>query len=1334
MSSFPSFFNHFTAKAADPDETAKRRLLRPVALGLALLALLPMLYAINFTVGGGAPTPEITFLFQNAWTRNGFNNQAVVPLNNVSRLGATGLYQEFSPTAPNPALLTQPPIMALIMPNQNALASNTAVLQVFQDIYAYYTTLGPTTVGMPTSDTLTCPSGGPAACTYQIFTNDYALFAYATPLTNGQDFYLKDPEYTKWISLGGISGPVGFPISVSTPVTASTGTTANQQLFTGGAFYGITSGSNSGAYHAVAAPIYTTYYANLAAAGSLGLPTSDEEILPGGTHQQSFEGGTIQYVVGSTPVVLLPVAAVRVVGPGNLTTALQLNLNQTAQLNALAFTSSGAAVTGRPVTWAVTNTSVLSLTANGATATVTAIGGGNALVTATVNGVSSTALQVSVTAPCCQIGDGAPATVQTAFQSALSRNQLKVALPLPTAAQRVGTGYVQTMTPVGSTQSIIVAEADGSPLAYVVAGPILVAWQNGGGPTGAAGYPTSDSTAGGRQMFTNAAIAGNPAFMVLGPILTKWNTLGYETGSLGLPTAAASTFTTALGEAGTEQPFQNGTIFAITSGQNHGGTYAVSGLILSLYTSLGGPAGAYGAPLGDVTGSGITYSQAFENGSITYNIGDTVAVAHPNPRTPAISASPSSGVPGGRLQLTVSGFSSGATVTVSITNQPSFTVALPLGVFTWNYVIPPSAVAGTVNLQAVDATGVTASGSFSIKSISSLGANLTIAQGNSQSAGVSALLPLPLQVAVKDSSGNPLPGVTVAFNVSPGASISVASAVTDSNGLASTMLRLPSSTGIAIVTAYALGQYVTFGAQAVTTPALNVPKLTATSQNPLGAGTALISQKGATLTAAAMVLAYYQAGGQIGSPNGQATPDTLNKYLSSCGAGCDGFLTNPDTGEQVVNLWRLSGFTGGLTDIAVEPSDIGSIQALAAGGSPVLVFLSLAANGLPVGGSAVVVTGVNSDGSLILNDPNPTLARTNMNDYLNGFQVGSTTWRGTIVSAACVTVQKPLTTSFILAAVSQPTAGGGVSLDVESASGACGGLLEIPDAAVIGSTSSVTLRSSRFIYCGGASSAYQASIGAPGSYRAFIEGAGLDKDLSAASPAAYALTFSTSGALSIAPQATAFTANAVLNAATFAPGIAPGGLFSIFGAGLFGSSANTTVKFGSESATLILKSPFQLNGQVPGDLAPGSYPVTIQSAWGSVTQTVSVSPTSPGIFVVSQETGTTAGNRIVGAVINPDGTLNDLGTPAHRGDVLVVYCTNLGAVQPQGNLYVTVNPVTVVLNSVELPVQYAGLTPGFIGLYQVNVAIPVGTAPGSSLSLTVKAAGAAGNTVNVAIQ
>ena len=145
----------------------------------------------------------------------------------------------------------------------------------------------------------------------------------------------------------------------------------------------------------------------------------------------------------------------------------------------------------------------------------------------------------------------------------------------------------------------------------MVGGSILTAYQNGGGPTGPAGYPVSDVTAGGRQMFTNAAIAGNPAFMVLGRILTKWAALGYETGSSGVPTAALRRLPPALGVAGLQQPFQNGTIFGISSGPHSGGTYAVSGLILALYTSLGGPAGAYGAPLSDETVAGITHTPDF---------------------------------------------------------------------------------------------------------------------------------------------------------------------------------------------------------------------------------------------------------------------------------------------------------------------------------------------------------------------------------------------------------------------------------------------------------------------------------------------------------------------------------------------------------------------------------------------------------------------------------------------------------------------------------------------------------------------------------------------------
>jgi uncharacterized protein (TIGR03437 family) len=63
-----------------------------------------------------------------------------------------------------------------------------------------------------------------------------------------------------------------------------------------------------------------------------------------------------------------------------------------------------------------------------------------------------------------------------------------------------------------------------------------------------------------------------------------------------------------------------------------------------------------------------------------------------------------------------------------------------------------------------------------------------------------------------------------------------------------------------------------------------------------------------------------------------------------------------------------------------------------------------------------------------------------------------------------------------------------------------------------------------------------------------------------------------------------------------------------------------------------------------------------------------------------------------------------------------------------------VSSITAVLNGTELPVQYAGLTPGFIGLYQVNVPVPGGTAPGSTLSLSIKASGVLSNAVNVAIQ
>jgi uncharacterized protein (TIGR03437 family) len=159
---------------------------------------------------------------------------------------------------------------------------------------------------------------------------------------------------------------------------------------------------------------------------------------------------------------------------------------------------------------------------------------------------------------------------------------------------------------------------------------------------------------------------------------------------------------------------------------------------------------------------------------------------------------------------------------------------------------------------------------------------------------------------------------------------------------------------------------------------------------------------------------------------------------------------------------------------------------------------------------------------------------------------------------------------------------------------------------------------------------------------------------------------------------------------------------------------------------MLLATPFQINAEVPLVMAQGVHSIRVQSAYGSMQQSVTVSAAAPGIFLI--------GNPPIGAITNQNYSLIGPSNPLPRGQAMVIFATGLGAVTQSGQLSVTSAPVTVALNGTELPAAFAGLAPGYIGLYQVNVLIPAATPPGLGIPLTLKVGGQTSNAVSVSVQ
>ena len=252
----------------------------------------------------------------------------------------------------------------------------------------------------------------------------------------------------------------------------------------------------------------------------------------------------------------------------------------------------------------------------------------------------------------------------------------------------------------------------------------------------------------------------------------------------------------------------------------------------------------------------------------------------------------------------------------------------------------------------------------------------------------------------------------------------------------------------------------------------------------------------------------------------------------------------------------------------------------------------------------------------------------------------------------------------------------------------------------------------------------------------------------------------------LAASAAAFaqtpTVGGVTDAAGFKTPVAPGALVSIFGSSLAAGLAqadtiplspdlgNVSVTFNGIQAPLLFVSTGQVNAQLPWNVlssgTAGTANVVVTNAGKPSTSfPVTVGPFSPGIFAIN--------NMAVainpdGSVAAPAGAIPGINThPAKAGDPggLVILCTGLGAVTPpvangnnanDGVLHTATTMPTVLLGgSMPAPVAFAGLSPQFVGVNQINIAVPANAPTGNAVSLQIQVGGAtSAANVTIAIQ
>jgi uncharacterized protein (TIGR03437 family) len=219
---------------------------------------------------------------------------------------------------------------------------------------------------------------------------------------------------------------------------------------------------------------------------------------------------------------------------------------------------------------------------------------------------------------------------------------------------------------------------------------------------------------------------------------------------------------------------------------------------------------------------------------------------------------------------------------------------------------------------------------------------------------------------------------------------------------------------------------------------------------------------------------------------------------------------------------------------------------------------------------------------------------------------------------------------------------------------------------------------------------------------------------------------------------------------------APGSWIEIYGTNLApetrswtdadfsGNSAPTSldgvsVTAGGQPAFVDYISPGQINVQLPSNLPAGAaVPLAVKNGNGSSPSVnLTINATQPGLLAPASLT--VAGKRYVVALL-PDGVTYVLPSgaipglpsrPARPGETITLYGIGFGTVTPAvpagqvaaGQTKLSL-PLQVLFGQSSATIQYEGLSPGSVGLYQFNVVVP-SIPDGEAVPLTFTLGGAA---------